>query len=144
MINWVPTAITAVITFAAGYFTHVLVVRREAAGRRRVFRGLLRSYVQKIEAFDLQQLRNGDVFPVQQASVADIGEECAKILDDIPTHSQAKFDAARREYCGLKRKDVEPADVVPPWCDPPTPVHNYEHGRQRVVELLKRMIEYAP
>src|SRR6266700_8167229 len=130
MVDWVSTVMMAVITFGAGYFTHyALVVRREAASRRRAFRGLLRSQVQKIEEIGLEKLRKGELFAVHQASVTAIGEECAKILDEIPSHLKAKLDADRRQYCGLTREDAEPYDIMPPWCDPPTPVRNYERGR---------------
>ena len=115
----------------------------DAANRRRAFRGLLRGHLQKFEALGFEQLRRGEAFLMQQASIPAIAEECAKILDDIPKGLQTEFNAARREYCGLKREEVEPIDIVPPWCEPSRPIRNFGRGRQRVVELMKRIIGYA-
>lgn len=116
---------------------------QEAASRRRVFRGLLRSHVQKFEALDLNQLCRKEVFPMHQSSVAAIADECAKIFDDIPSQLQAKFEVARAQYCSLTREDVESWQMLPPYCNPCIPVANYERGRRRAVELLKEIAGYA-
>lgn len=142
-VPWFLALAAPIATFAAGYLAHVLVVSREAASRRRAFRGLLRSHLQKFEAIELSQLRLKEVLRLHEASVASIAEECAKILDDIPSRLQAKFNAACRRYCGLKREDLEPMDIIPPSCEPSTPVRNYERGRQRAIELLREIIQYA-
>jgi hypothetical protein len=155
MPNWLNTAVahwleglaaSVLLSYGAGFFTHYMVVaKREAATRRRAFRGFLRGHLQKFEAIanDFDRLRDGEVLRTHQASVATIADECAKAFEDIARRRRAKFDHARRTYCGLQQDDVEPYDIPPPWKDPAPPQRNYERGRQRIVDLLKQMIKYA-
>lgn len=143
MLNWPQIIVSAAISFGGGYFAHVLAIRREAASRRKAFQGTIKSQLQKFEAIDLDKLREGVVFQIYKASVSEISDACAKILGDIPIQQKLKFDTACRQYCGMKQEDVEPYDIIPPWCSPSTPIRNYERGRERIVELLKQMIAYA-
>lgn len=143
-----PYIITAgfsvVVGFGLGYWSHVLNARREIAGRRRVFCGLLRVHIQRIEAANWKKFQGGEQFQMHQDSLIAIADECAKIWSDIPKQSQLRFEAARLAYCGLTKQDVEPYDMR----DYPDNAEailfpRYERGRKRVTDLLREMMGYA-
>jgi hypothetical protein len=135
---------TVCLSFGAGYFAHVLSMKRESSTRLRVLRDLLYVELEKLERIDLKSLQPGDLYQAHQKSVTILINECAKIQEDIRYRNRQQFKAAHKTYSGLQKQDVEPYDRYDPVSNPTAILFpNYEKGRDRLAGLLRSMMNYT-
>jgi hypothetical protein len=118
--------------------------RREAAGRRHAFRGVLRIQVEKFESVNWKQLHQGQLLQMHRDSIASIIDETTKIVDDIPKRRRAQFNTVRLTYCSLGPDDVEPHDLSA-YPENPTGIlfPCYDIGLKKITGLLHQMMELA-
>jgi hypothetical protein len=141
--QWFQTLIQfgsgAAVALLAGW----LAVRRDAVGRRRAFRGYIKSVVAEWKSVDLGKIQPGQLFQKHQSFISGVREKCAMISEDICRAED--FESVWVSYCGLSKQDVEPPrDDYDPEKNPTALLHpNYEQGSKKVLGLLESLIDYA-
>ena len=147
MEQWLQEVVKIGGSFLAGWFTHVFVVRRDLASRRRNFR----SHLFTVHA-QLQSTSDDQFFAVHQSSIPKVRDECARIQEDIPSRCRSDFIRAAQTYCTLRQRDMEPliqGDFPPDLADEERAeltfqdANDYRPARQRLTGLLSEMISHA-
>ena len=138
------TFVQPIATFFAGYFTHVLFVRREVSGRRREFRLFIRRHVEQFELFDITVPGDGRLIKLYRSSVDDIAKASLDIVEDIPRWRRTRFTEARRAYTSLTYEQVETRkNQSENMAGPSIWVLDIAVGKKKIIGLLTEMIRYA-
>jgi hypothetical protein len=168
-ILWFFSCIVA--AFIGGLIVNFLTVCKEAKGRRRAFRGYIRSVISELatlqtksipipageqhgtagerakKAYELNTglIQPGDLFALHTRLVGGVREQCARISEDIPDASQARFQRLWMQYCGLCRTDTEKSKAQSATDRPQDvfPTIDYDEGLQKMIGLLEGLIVCA-
>lgn len=124
---------------AANWFT----IWRDCRGRKRTFRGYIRSVLAEANALDLENLHPRELVRHHQATIQGIRTQCALVYDDICSSRRSKFGIALVTYCGLKHQDVEPPTPYDPTRPETTVTPNYGSGHGKLISLLTELIDCA-
>src|ERR1700674_1529613 len=103
---------------------------REAEGRRRAFRGKLRSIAATLEA-----TRNPLIYDAYQKTVPAVRDLCADIRDDIAWYRRSSLDSACFAYCSLEEPEVRVSQVEGFFDDSVTPAESGDAGSMRVAAI---------
>lgn len=126
---------------AANWFT----IWRDKSARKRTFRSFIKSVRAELLAINLTS-KDHRLVERHQETIRGVRSACCDVSDDIPG---PEFERVWVDYCGLTEPDIAQregdTDKSISVVDEPfrafTPY--YDRGRDKMIALLDRMIEYA-
>jgi hypothetical protein len=143
--------VTIIISTSCGglggaVFSYFFTPRREAAARKRTFRGYIKSVKAELSAIDLGSKTGGDdLVRTHKATVSGVRSACCDVSDDVPS---PQFQASWESYCGLTEADIVQRkpfnkdklldDQLYEWAE-----SHYDLGREKMFALLDDLIRCA-
>ncbi len=127
-------------------FTYYFTPRREAAARKRTFRGYIKSVKAELKAIDLHTKTGGeDLVKTYKATVSGVRFACCEVSDDVPS---PQFQTSWESYCGLTEADIvqrKPLSQDKPLEDQlfECAKSHYDLGREKMFALLDDLIRCA-